>query len=92
MARRDRGLDPDLRGDKPACSRPRSEAGYTKVKMDPHEDLNFAAPYGWVGEPALKTVEEYLASVMTHPNPPVPNITQFDRGALGRSAKNTSPN
>jgi arylsulfatase len=30
-----------------------------------------------VSGPALKTVEEYLASVKKYPNPPAPNITQF---------------
>jgi hypothetical protein len=32
---------------------------------------------GWVSGPALKPVEEYLASVKKYPNPPAPNITQF---------------
>jgi arylsulfatase A-like enzyme len=55
-------------------------AGYPKVyniEMDPHEDLVVGGLFGWVSEPALKTVEEYLASVKKYPNPPAPNITQF---------------
>lgn len=55
-------------------------AGYPKVyniEMDPHEDLIVGGLFGWVSGPALKTVEEYLASVKKYPNPPAPNITQF---------------
>lgn len=55
-------------------------AGYPKVfniEMDPHEDLNVAGLFGFVADPALKTVGEYLASVKKYPNPPAPNITQF---------------
>jgi hypothetical protein len=55
-------------------------AGYPtayNVEMDPHEDLVVAGLFGWVSEPALKQVEEYLASVKKYPNPPAPNITQF---------------
>jgi hypothetical protein len=32
---------------------------------------------GWVSGLALKPVEEYLTSVKKYPNPPAPNITQF---------------
>jgi arylsulfatase A-like enzyme len=55
-------------------------AGYPKVyniEMDPHEDLVIGGLFGWVSGPALKVVEEYLASVRKYPNPPAPNITQF---------------
>ena len=55
-------------------------AGYPKVfniEMDPHEDRVVAALFGWTLGPALKAVEEYLASVKKYPNPPAPNITQF---------------
>jgi arylsulfatase A-like enzyme len=55
-------------------------AGYPKVyniEMDPHEDLVVGGLFGWVSGPALKVVEEYLASVKKYPNPPAPNITQF---------------
>jgi hypothetical protein len=47
-------------------------AGYPKVyniEMDPHEDLIVAGMFGWVSGPALKVVEEYLASVKKYPNP-----------------------
>ena len=55
-------------------------AGYPKVyniEMDPHEDLVVGGLFGLVSGPALKVVEEYLASVKKYPNPPAPNITQF---------------
>ena len=55
-------------------------AGYPKaynIEMDPHEDLVVGGVYGWVSGPALKIVEEYLATVKKYPNPPAPNITQF---------------
>jgi hypothetical protein len=58
-------------------------AGYPKVyniEMDPHEDLINGGLFGWVSGPALKVVEEYLASVKKFPNPPAPNITQFGGG------------
>jgi len=58
-------------------------AGYPKVyniEMDPHEDLNVTAMFGWITGPALKVVEEYLAAVNKYPNPPAPNITRFGGG------------
>ena len=58
-------------------------AGYPKVyniEMDPHEDLIVGGLFGWVSGPALKTVEEYLATVRKYPNPPAPNITRFGSG------------
>jgi arylsulfatase len=48
--------------------------------MDPHEDLIVGAMFGWVSGPALKTVDEYLATLKKYPNPPPPNITQFRSG------------
>lgn len=58
-------------------------AGYPKlynIEMDPHEDLNVAGLFGWVGDPALEVVKAYERSVKEHPNPPAPNITNFGRG------------
>jgi arylsulfatase A-like enzyme len=58
-------------------------AGYPKVyniEMDPHEDLIVGAMFGWVSGPALKVVDEYLATLKKYPNPPPPNITQFRSG------------
>jgi arylsulfatase len=56
-------------------------AGYPtayNIEMDPHEDLVVAGLFGWISEPALKVAAEYLASVKKYPNPPAPNITQFE--------------
>jgi arylsulfatase A-like enzyme len=58
-------------------------AGYPKaynIEMDPHEDLIVTAMFGWISDPALKAVDEYLASVKKYPNPPAPNITRFGGG------------
>ena len=58
-------------------------AGHPKVyniELDPHEDLNVAALFGWVGDPALEAVRAYERSVKEYPNPPAPNITQFRSG------------
>jgi len=57
-----------------------ADAGYPKIfniEMDPHEDLNVFGLFPFTAEPALKEVEEYLKSVKQYPNPPAPNITQF---------------
>jgi arylsulfatase len=48
------------------------------IEMDPHEDLNVGGVFGWVAGPALKEVVKYLESVKKCPNPPAPNITQFN--------------
>ena len=58
-------------------------AGYPKVyniEMDPHEDLIAGGLFSWVSGLALKTVDEYLATLKEYPNPPPPNITQFRSG------------
>ncbi len=58
-------------------------AGYPKVyniQMDPHEDHNVAAMFGWVADPALEEVRKYEESVKKYPNPLAPNITVFGRG------------
>jgi arylsulfatase len=47
------------------------------IEMDPHEDLVVGGLFGWVSGPALKVVEEYLATVKKFPNPTAHNITQF---------------
>jgi arylsulfatase len=55
-------------------------AGYPKIfniEMDPHEDLNVFGLFPFAADPALRDVEDYLKSVRQYPNPPAPNITQF---------------
>jgi arylsulfatase len=57
--------------------------GYPKVyniEMDPHDDLQVGALFGWTAGPALEVVEKYLESVKKYPNPPAPNITRFGGG------------
>ena len=41
------------------------------------EDLVVGGLFGWVSRPALKAVEEYLASGKKYPNAPARNITKF---------------
>jgi len=58
-------------------------AGYPKVyniEMDPHEDLQVGALFGWTIGPALEAVERYKETLKKYPNPPAPNITQFSSG------------
>ena len=58
-------------------------AGYPKaynVEMDPHEDLDVTALFGWVGDAALKEVGIYLKSVEKYPNRPAPNLSRFPGG------------
>jgi arylsulfatase len=55
-------------------------AGYPKVyniQMDPHEDLQVGALFGWVAGPALEAVAKYLETLKTYPNPPAANATRF---------------
>jgi hypothetical protein len=55
-------------------------AGYSKlynIEMDPHEDFVIGGMCGWVSEPALKTVEEFLASVKKFPNPAAPKADEY---------------
>ena len=55
-------------------------AGYPKlfnIEMDPHEDLNVARLFAWVGVPSLKNVEEYKETLKKFPNPPVDKVKKF---------------
>ena len=55
-------------------------AGYPKIyniEMDPHEDLQVGALFGWTAGPMLEVVEKYLESVKKYPNPPAPDLTNF---------------
>ena len=55
-------------------------AGYPKIyniEMDPHEDLQVGALFGWtVGHP-LEVVEKYKETLKKYPNPPAGNLTRF---------------
>ena len=53
------------------------KAGYSKpfnIEMDPHEDLEVARFFAWVGAPALKTVEEYKERLTKFPHPPAAKV------------------
>jgi arylsulfatase A-like enzyme len=55
-------------------------AGYPKIyniEMDPHEDLQVGALFGWTAAPMLEVVEKYLESVKKYPNPRAPDLTNF---------------
>jgi len=54
--------------------------GYPRVyniEMDPREELNVAALFGWIGSAVFEGISAYERSVKEHPNPPAPNITRF---------------
>ncbi|MGC1178372.1 MAG: arylsulfatase [Methyloceanibacter sp.] len=55
-------------------------AGYPKlynIEMDPHEDLQVGALFGWAAGPALEVVEKYKETLKQYPNPPAGNLTHF---------------
>ena len=55
-------------------------AGYPKVyniQMDPHEDLQVGALFGWTIGSRLELVEKYEETLKKYPNPPAPNVTKF---------------
>jgi arylsulfatase len=55
-------------------------AGYPKIyniEMDPHEDLQVAALFGWVAGPMLEVVQKYKETLKKYPNPPAGNLTKF---------------
>ena len=55
-------------------------AGYPKIyniEMDPHEDLQVGALFGWAAGPPLEVVEKYKETLKRYPNPPAGNLTRF---------------
>ena len=55
-------------------------AGYPKIyniEMDPHEDLQVGALFGWTAGPPLEVVEKYKETLKQYPNPPAGNLTRF---------------
>ena len=55
-------------------------AGYPKIyniQMDPHEDPQVAALFGWTVGPMLEVVEKYRETLKKYPNPPAANLTHF---------------
>lgn len=51
---------------------------FYNIEIDPHEDFQMTN-YSWTGGPIFKVIEEYLASVKEHPNPPPSNVTNFSQ-------------
>ena len=55
-------------------------AGYPKIyniQMDPHEDLQVGALFGWTAGPMLEVVGKYKETLKKYPNPPAGNLTKF---------------
>jgi arylsulfatase len=55
-------------------------AGYPKVfniEMDPHEDHQVAALFGWSLSGPLEAVGKYKETLKKYPNPPAGNLTKF---------------
>ena len=55
-------------------------AGYPKIyniEMDPHEDLQVGALFGWTAGPMLDVVGKYKETLKKYPNPPAGNLTKF---------------
>ncbi len=47
------------------------------IEMDPHEDLQVGALFGWTAGPPLEVVEKYKETLKKYPNPPAGNLTRF---------------
>jgi arylsulfatase len=45
--------------------------------MDPHEDLQVGALFGWVAGPMLEEVAKYKETLKKYPNPPASDVTKF---------------
>ena len=55
-------------------------AGYPKIyniEMDPHEELQVGALFGWSAGPMLEVVGKYKETLKKYPNPPAGNLTKF---------------
>jgi arylsulfatase A-like enzyme len=55
-------------------------AGYPKIyniEMDPHEDLQVGALFGWTAGPLLEVAGKYRETLKKYPNPPAGNLTKF---------------
>jgi len=58
----------------------RADGRYPKIynlEMDPHEDLQIGALFGWTAGPMLEVVEKYKETLKKYPNPPSANLTKF---------------
>lgn len=47
------------------------------IELDPREEHNLSALFGWLGIPVTKIIMDYKATLQKHPNPPAPNLTKW---------------
>jgi len=47
------------------------------IEADPREEFNQNVYRGWVTGHASQVIEEFMQSLVEHPNPPAPNLTNF---------------
>ena len=47
------------------------------VEMDPREEHNLAATFGWVAVPLSGVIRQYKLSLKDNPNPPPPNLVKW---------------
>jgi arylsulfatase len=47
------------------------------IELDPREEHNLSALFGWMGIPIAKIIMDYKTTLQKHPNPPAPNLTKW---------------
>mgnify|MGYP000048898714 FL=1 len=47
------------------------------IEADPREEFNQNVYRGWVTGHSSQVIEEFMQSLIQHPNPPAPNLTDF---------------
>jgi arylsulfatase A-like enzyme len=47
------------------------------IELDPREEHNLSAMFGWLGIPVGKVIMDYKATLQKYPNPPAPNLTKW---------------
>ena len=47
------------------------------IEADPREEFNINVTRGWVAGHFTRIIGEYLQTLVDHPNPPAPNLTEF---------------
>lgn len=47
------------------------------IELDPREEHNLSALFGWLGIPVARVIMDYKATLQKHPNPPAPNLTKW---------------
>jgi arylsulfatase len=72
------GTGPSSRGGLSSAAIPLN--GYPlifNIERDPREEHNISTTHGWVVGYALQIIAEYKESLVKHPNPPAPNLTNW---------------